>query len=385
MKKILIFSEYYIPSINYGGPLTSIKNIVETCSDEFEFYIVSYNHDFNNSIRFKNIKEGWNKVGHANVLYCDDKSLKFNRKVILEIINMEKFDLIWLTGIFRPEKKWIIIKYCDNRNIPVLISPRGEVSPGAIRLKKAKKILYSFLVKSTNLFRNTHFHITHNDESQGLKKYFNISENKIYFAPNISSDGVLSINKKKEKNEINFIFISRIHKKKNLVFAVESVIKLKGKIFFDIYGPIEDSNYWNDVKNIIETAPKNVSIKYKGVVEPEKVSELFKEYHFLLFPTYSENFGHVIAEAISNSCPAIISKNTTPWDDMNEYTGLVLSLDNPTFFVNTLQELVDLDNEKYQYYLELNSKYIKEKLRENNAVEKHKNMLNTIICKYNIN
>lgn len=381
-RKILIFSEYYYPAKNYGGPLTSIRNIVNTCSDEFDFYLVSYNHDFNDPKPFENIANHWNQVDKAKVLYCDDKTLKFNVKEIVNILNMEKFDLVWLTGIFRPEKKWIVIKYCNKKGIPVIISPRGEVSPGAINLKRTKKLIYSHLVKLTNLFKKTYFHITHNDELLGLKKYFNISESQIFFAPNIAVDEIGSCEKTKDSGKIDFVFISRIHKKKNLKYAVEKVVKLSGNVSFDIYGPIEDENYWKEIEEIIEAAPDNVTIKYMGSVNPEDVSKVFCKYHFLLFPTLSENYGHVIVEAMINSCPPVISEKTTPWDDMNEFTGLVLPLSDEVAFTRKLQHLVDVNNEEYQEYLKQNFKYINKKMIENDAVQKHKDMINVIIDKH---
>lgn len=36
-KRVLIFNGYFIPAKNYGGPLTSCKNVIKTCSDEFDF------------------------------------------------------------------------------------------------------------------------------------------------------------------------------------------------------------------------------------------------------------------------------------------------------------------------------------------------------------
>lgn len=57
MKKILIFNGWYLPSKRCGGPVTSIRNTVEACSDEFQFYIVALDHDFGDTAVFPNIQK----------------------------------------------------------------------------------------------------------------------------------------------------------------------------------------------------------------------------------------------------------------------------------------------------------------------------------------
>ena len=44
-KKVFAFS-CYLPAKRYGGPLKSIYNLVETTSDEFDYYLISLDHDF---------------------------------------------------------------------------------------------------------------------------------------------------------------------------------------------------------------------------------------------------------------------------------------------------------------------------------------------------
>ena len=80
VKKILIFNGYYYPSKNCGGPITSIENIVNTCCDEFDFYIICYNHDFNDMTPFEVEKNKWIKVGNANVMYVEQNYLDFSKK-----------------------------------------------------------------------------------------------------------------------------------------------------------------------------------------------------------------------------------------------------------------------------------------------------------------
>ncbi|MBR4731246.1 MAG: hypothetical protein IK081_00600, partial [Lachnospiraceae bacterium] len=73
MKKIMIFIGGYLPGKKYGGPVTSISNFADYLGDEYEIRIVCNNHDLKETAPYKNISEGWNQVGKANVLYLEDK------------------------------------------------------------------------------------------------------------------------------------------------------------------------------------------------------------------------------------------------------------------------------------------------------------------------
>ena len=121
----------------------------------------------------------------------------------------------------------------------------------------------------------------------------------------------------KQKGVGRFVFISRILWKKNLLSAISFFSEVKGKVQFDIYGPKEDQNYWEECEKAMLTMPSNIHIEYKGVLSHEEIHSTFNQYDAFIFPTLSENFGHVIAESLVSGCIPIIS-DQTPWSDINE-------------------------------------------------------------------
>jgi glycosyltransferase involved in cell wall biosynthesis len=78
------------------------------------------------------------------------------------------------------------------------------------------------------------------------------------------------------------------------------------------------------------------------------VQQKFSQYHFFLFPTLSENFGHAIAESLSAGCPVIIS-DATPWRDLaRRNVGWDLPLAERDLWLRVLQQCTDLDDESYR-------------------------------------
>ena len=379
-KRVLVYNGYYLPSKNYGGPTSSLVSIVENCSDEFDFYIIAANHDFNSSEVFQGISSGWNNVGKAKVLYLDLKETYFNIKRNREIIEEVLPDVVWFMGILVPYDKWFVAKLCRKLKIPYILSPRGEVCDNAIRIKPLKKRLVIVATRLLRTYKSAWYHATCQEEINGLIKYYHIKEERVFYAPNIPNN---LHGTRKESNKVsgclNAVYISRIHETKNLLLAICAINKLPGNVKFDIFGPIESSDYWERCQTEINCAPKNVHIRYCGVLDASLVTKTFGKYDCFVLPTLSENFGHVIAEALSADCPVVLSKGTTPWDDLDRKAGFTCNVEKVDSFTESLLNILNMDENEYQRMLDSTYEYYTKKMDEFDSVQKHINMLNSVI------
>lgn len=382
--RILLFNSYYLPGIKCGGPVTSAKTVVDSCHNEFDFYIVCYNHDLGSSEPYPNISSGWNKVGNANVLYIEDGKYDYSTKNLTELIESVKPQLIWFPGVLLPKEKWCTISIAKKKNIPVLFSPRGEVCADRVKIKAYKKIPFLFFVRTFGIYRNNYFQSTCDDETKGIKRFLGIPSERIYEVTNIPKmiSGDIKYYETKP-GKLSIAFVSRIHQVKNLLYSLNVVSKISDiDIVYDIYGPIESSEYWEECQKVINQMPSNVKVEYKRTLAPDEVGEVFKEYDCFLFPTINENYGHVIAEALGNGCIAIISKGTTPWDDLESNGGYVCSLDHPEEFERALREVAGLSTEELMNQKKKCIDYYQMKLKQNDAVKGHINMFKDLIAKH---
>ncbi|MPM58709.1 Glycosyltransferase Gtf1 [bioreactor metagenome] len=152
----------------------------------------------------------------------------------------------------------------------------------------------------------------------------------------------------KTAGSCKIIFISRIVPKKNLTFALNVLKNVKGEITFDIYGAKEDLDYWKKCERLIDNLPPNITVTYCGLAPHQEVNSIFQRYDVLLFPTHSENYGHVIIESLLAGCPVIIS-DQTPWNDVNATgAGWAIPLNKPSDFSNALQKVIDADSDRYR-------------------------------------
>lgn len=361
MKKIVIFLNGYLPARKYGGPVTSIVNLVESLGDKYSFYIVSNDHDLKETKRLENIHSGWNQVGKAKVLYLNEK--EFTKKRFIAILKEIDAQAVYMSSIFSYRMSFAAIKAAKSLKIPAILAPRGELCKNALSMGVLKKKLFIVYIKFIGIFKNVSFQVTSEEEEEATARFFGKYAKNIYLLPNMPYNGNANAEIKKEVGCLRIVFLSRILKNKNLLFALQQVVQSKANILFDIYGPIESNEYWEECQSVITWAPANIKIEYKGQIEPGTSGEIFKNYDCFLFPTMGENYGHVIVEALTSGCVPIISRGTTPWDDMDRQGGFALGLNEPEKWLTVLEELATMDCFAWEKLQEMLVLYGKDKLQ----------------------
>lgn len=386
-KTIVVFIGGYLPGKKYGGPVTSIENFVNQLCNEYNMKIICNNHDLNEKEKYRNIKDGWNKIGNADVYYIKEKD--YTAKKFEKIIAPFKDDIImfYLSGIYYIKMNYNAIKLSKKLNIPVVLAPRGDLMKNTIsmksRIKKIKKLVFLKLCKRFSIFKGIYFQATSEEERDGLYNYLNINKNMIFLIPNLPTIKKDRNDYVKEKNKLKILFISRLMIKKNPLYALNVVDKISDEfnVEFDIYGPKEDLEYWNKcLKKIDDINEKhsNMRVSYNGGLDSTEAKRVYKNYDCLLFPTVSENYGHVIVESMFFDCPVILSAMTTPWDDYDHNGGYVIPLDKPEVFTKTLENMAKMSNEEYKKNIELNRKYVDKKFNIDKLLKEYKNMINKI-------
>jgi glycosyltransferase involved in cell wall biosynthesis len=190
---------------------------------------------------------------------------------------------------------------------PIIISTLGMADPWSLKQKFIKKKIAFYLYQKFFLEKANIIHCTSIDEKKNLKKIG--IKNKIVSIPH----GILikknSPNYKKYKNKKILLFISRIHKKKGIFSLIDAFKLIKNKHWhLNIVGFGEKNNI-----ALLKAKIKNhKKIKFYGQANIDKTSYFYKRANVTILPSYSENFGYVIAESLSFGTPVATTANT-PW------------------------------------------------------------------------
>lgn len=356
MKKILILTSGYYPANTYGGPTASIRNLVNLLSNDYKFTILCNSYELNSDKNMADIEVNQKNEGKygEDIYYLDNKHYSYSY-IVQNLIDIEKFSLIYINSFFGIKQLSISLKINKKYSIPLLIAPRGEFEKNALKIKYYKKFFYIRFLKQYLKKKNIYFQATNASELSNINKIITPSKGKVFLLNNVpalsnSNNQDYFINTVKRKNHLNMCFIARIQTIKNLEYALSCLIDINPKytVHYDIYGPIENEAYWNKCLNIIELLPNNITVTYKGLLESSRVQETFFNYDLFFMPTKSENFGHSIYESLSSNCPILIS-DQTPWTDINQTNGgKAFALDNAISFSSYIEFLASKDENDYK-------------------------------------
>lgn len=379
MKKVLILTGSYLPGKKSAGVTTSLYNMIKDVHS-IDFYILTEDRDIGEKEAYIDVKlEEWTKYENANVFYSRKyimSMLKF-RQIILS----QSFDIYYINGFYniKDNLRFFILYFF--RLIPrkkIVIAPRGIFSMGEYNNREILRYIYRTVFKLSRLSKSVYWHATSILEKNDIIKYFKNAEYRISVIPNLSGISIgnnISNKLCKSKGEIRILFISRISEKKNIKFILETLKSVTGNIKFDIYGMIgttDDKNYFDQCLNMMKELPSNVECQYYGTIDHEKVPELYKKHHLFFFPTFGENYGHVIAESLAYGCPLLLS-DTTPWNMINDYgAGWVINLKDKSLFKEKLQECINMNQLEWEK-LSINAiKVAKDYIDNNNISLKYK-------------
>lgn len=378
--------DHFKPGFKAGGPIRSLSNMIDQCQSRFDFFVITRDRDLLDTMSYQSVRVNeWQEKYNCKVIYLSPDKLTFGniRHVLREI----PYDLIYLNSLFsRLSIKVILLRKLGMLSRkPLLLAFRGEFAPSALgtsKLKFIKKMIFIHLNRMSGLYRGISWHATSEVERTQLSKYFH---GRTFVAPNLPPAQLPDEKQDqdmidKKEGEARFVFISRISVIKNLDYALEVLKKIKGSVIFDVFGTIEDRKYWEKCERLMAEAPANVRINYRGPVPNEEVAGTIKKYHFFLFPTRGENFGHAIIEALASGRPVVIS-DQTPWRDLERNkVGWDISLADRQAFVGILQHCLDMEQSEYNEFLRNVRAYYDYVINNSEAVKQTLSMMANAIA-----
>lgn len=298
--------------ISTGGPARSVTNLISSilCRNNDFFVNLSTINSLNPIIEDFESEQG-------KIIFCSKNYFGYSKELNESLVNAK---LLHGHGLWEiPVHQ--MAKYAQKNKIPYIITPRGMLEPWSLSQNSFKKEIALIAFQNKDIVESNCIHVTGNIEALNIRKLG--YKNPIAIIPNgieLEKYPVKTLVKKTNKK---ILFLSRIHKKKgieNLINAWNGLGRELTKNWtIEIVGNGEE-DYISNLNKLIKSKKLESDIV---ILKPkfgiDKVNA-YKNADLFILPTYSENFGIVVAEALSCGVPVITTKGT-PWEDLELYNA----------------------------------------------------------------
>lgn len=235
-------------------------------------------------------------------------------------------DLVHLHGL------WLDIgydaaKWAAKREITFVVSPHGMLEPWALNHKRWKKHLAMTLFQRRDLERARAFHACSELEAEsirrlGFKQPIAVIPNGVVL-PQLPSATECEGEKvgKLDGEKKRALFLSRIHPKKGLPMLLDAWKKLAPSGWCLVIAGNDNGGHASALQAQIEALGLAGQVEIVGPLFGDDKAQAYLNADLFALPSYSENFGIVVTEALGYQVP-VLTTTGCPWQELEtEHCG----------------------------------------------------------------
>lgn len=201
------------------------------------------------------------------------------------------------------------LRHARRTGTPYLVTPRGMLDPWARKNSAWKKKIAGALFEQAHLKGALALRATAEMEAQhfrdmGLTNPIAVVPNGLNL-PDLAprTDGALR----------SILFLSRIHPKKGVDYLLRSWAALQAEFpgWEIVIAGIDENGHEAELKALTQKL-RLPRVRFVGEAHGAAKEALYRDADLFVLPTYAENFGLVVAEALAQETPVITTRNA-PW------------------------------------------------------------------------
>ena len=195
--------------------------------------------------------------------------------------------------------------------IPYIVTPHGMLEPWSMSVHSWRKLAALRTYQGQLLAHAAAIHATSHTEAENLRRLRWI-RSPIVVIPNSVDDptGLIDAARNIPERKV-LLFLSRIHEKKGLDLLLKAWNQARPRDWTLFIVGSGEQTYVDRLKRFCRTESVP-HVEFYGHVDGDAREDMFRQASALVLPTYSENFGNVIAEALIRGLP-VLTTTGTPW------------------------------------------------------------------------
>lgn len=287
-----------------GGPARSVQGLVAGLNDGgIDAWLMA----------MKPLGDPWIEGVKAKYR-CANKTNWFGmQKAVERVIDELKPDLVHVHSIWQ----WTLhlaVKAARKKGIPYVLAPRGTIEEWSLKQKWLKKKIALMSYQGADFRHAAAIHCTAESEAAQARRMW--PGKPIILSPNaVNLPKELPRRKLHEDGAHRALFVSRFHHKKGLLNLIDAWAKIRPQGWkMELVGTDSDG-YLKVVESRIAVLGLQDVFIITGALMDEEKWDAYARADLFVLPTYSENFGIVVAEALWAGVPVVTTKGT-PWFEL---------------------------------------------------------------------
>ncbi|NEQ99916.1 MAG: glycosyltransferase [Cyanothece sp. SIO2G6] len=267
-----------------------------------------------------------------------------------------EFDIAHIHALFSPVSS-CAAAIARQRRLPYILRPLGTLDPADLQKKRQLKQIYATLLEKPNIAGAAGLHFTSPQESQVSERFgtqtpgfvipLGVTPSRTEIQPSTFNLQPSTFNLQ-PPTVPTILFMSRIDPKKGLdllIPALENLIANGQEFHFVLAGSNpQDPAYEAEVRDRIQASSLAACTTITGFVQGEAKQALLQQADLFVLPSYYENFGIAVAEAMAANLPVVISDQVHIHHDIQQFqSGWICACDVGSLMMSLLEALQNPD------------------------------------------
>jgi len=260
------------------------------------------------------------------------------------------YDVVHINSLYKFPST-IAARYCRLYGVPYLVRPHGTLDPYILRRHRLLKSVYEQLFEWRNLERAAAVHFTTSEEMELVRPLcLAIRGVVVPLGVDLAEYGTarplhwrFRDNWPESQGRRLILFLGRVNFKKGLdllVRAFAQIVQTRRDLHLIIAGP-DNEGYGRQVRKWLTNEGILDKTTFTGMLVGENKLDAFHAAEMFVLPSYTENFGLAVVEAMASGLPVIVSERVNLARDIAEAcAGLVIDC-NATALSDAILKLLD--------------------------------------------
>lgn len=342
--KILHVTPSFYPATYWGGPILSTLELCDELSKVQDVELRVLTTDTcgpASKDRLEGMEFPTQFLSGYTVYYCRKTfGREFSVELLRYLIPMVKWaDVVHLTYTYSPPTIPTLF-VCRLIGRPVAWSPRGAMQRWGGTTRPIIKWVWEVVCNALITRKCTVLHVTSTEEAQASS--IRIPKAETALIPNgVSIPPIDEERNWKPNNRLRIMYLGRLHPIKGIENLLEAMALLKRYIHSSlaVYGSGVLGYQGSLERQVIELGVED-HVVFHGSVSGEAKEAAFSSSDVCVVPSFTENFGMVVAEALAHGIPVIASKDT-PWNRLEDYDCGMWVDNTPDVIALALRQISD--------------------------------------------